>query len=158
SVTSLQDLRQKEDTQQFAVGGSWNALDALTVTSEFDYTISNFESTNLIPDDQYTVGQDGLAYTNNVNGSGGTFVAANGNPQLNPAGEFIDQWYDQHNIRRGSEWDWRADASYDFKGTSVGSFLQSLDLGYRYTSRSAKNRQPSNSGLNCNANQAGAIP
>lgn len=158
SVTSLQDLRQKEDTQQFAVGGSWNALDALTVTSEFDYTISNFESTNLIPDDQYAVGQDGLSYINNVNGSDGTFVATNGNPQLKPAGEFIDQWYDQHNIRRGSEWDWRADASYDFKGTAVGGFLERLDLGYRYTSRSAKNRQPSNSGLNCNANQAGAIP
>jgi iron complex outermembrane receptor protein len=149
SLTSIQDFRQKEDTYQVASGVTWNASKDLTVTSELDVTISNFRSTNFIPDGQYNLPTDGLSI--NQLGDGGTLTTAAGNPQLNPNGIYVDQFYDQLNVRRGSEIDWRADANYAF---GQDEFFKSVDFGYRWSRRGAKNRQPSNSGLNC-ANTTG---
>jgi iron complex outermembrane receptor protein len=144
SLTSIQDLRQKEDTYQVASGLTWNAASNLTVTSELDYTGSRFQSTNFIPDGQYNLPTDGGSITQL--GDGGTLTTQAGNPQLNPNGIYVDQFYDQLNVRKGNEIDWRADATYTF---SEGNLLKSFDFGYRYARRSATNRQPSNSGVNC---------
>ena len=149
SLTSIQDLRQKEDTYQIASGVTWNATKNLTFSSELDVTVSNFRSTNFIPDGQYNLPTDGLSISQL--GDGGTLTTQAGDPQLNANGIYLDQFFDQLNVRRGSEIDWRADGSYAF---APDEFIKSIDFGYRWARRAAKNRQPSNSGLNC-ANTTG---
>ncbi|HEY4077973.1 MAG TPA: TonB-dependent receptor [Rhizomicrobium sp.] len=154
SLTSIQDLRQKEDTYQVASGATWNATKNLIFSTELDVTVSNFRSTNFIPDGQYNLPADGLSISQL--GDGGTRSTQVGDPQLNPNGIYVDQFYDQLNVRRGSEIDWRADGTYAF---APDEFIKSIDFGYRWTRRAAKNRQPSNSGLNCsNTTGDGSLP
>ena len=50
------------------------------------------------------------------------------------------------NVRRGSEFDWRVDGEYDF---AQEDYFKSIEFGVRYADRTAKNLQPSNSGIGC---------
>ena len=52
-------------------------------------------------------------------------------------------------MSRGAEWDWRADAEYDF---AADDFVKSLEVGYRISDRSAHNDGAAGEGLNCITN------
>jgi iron complex outermembrane receptor protein len=144
-LTSIQDFRNNEDTQQVATGLNWEVSDRLTVKGEFNYTNSKVDTTNIIPDAQYNLPANGLTIGINALGDGGTIVKQVGDPQLGQT-QYLDQLFDQRNVRRGHEYAGRLDASYKVSDDSV---IRSVDLGYRFSSRASENYQPSNGGLNC---------
>ena len=79
SITSLQDLRVKEDTYQVATGGEWAVDNHFSLKTEIDETVSKYLSTNYIPDTEYNYGTDALTINSNYNGSGGTLATTAGN-------------------------------------------------------------------------------
>ena len=109
NLTSDQDRHVKENTAQLASGADWAINDNWDVTSEVDVTLSEFETVGYVVDDTYNIPHDGLQLTNNIGGSLAHFDTSVGNPQLNPAGEYIDQLFDQRTLSKGAEWDWRID-------------------------------------------------
>ncbi len=143
-LTSMQAVKSKEDTHQFAAGLNWEASDRLTVKAQGNYTKSKDRSDRAIVDAQYNYGPEGVIVTVNPDGDGGYFVNQPGNPQASP-NTYLDQWYDFVVPRKGHEYSGRLDLNYEVSDTS---FLRSIDVGYRYNSRQATADQ-SGTGLNC---------
>ncbi len=108
ALTSMQDRRTRENTQQLATGGTWNVSDRLTVTAQGNYTWSKTNTVSYIPDAQYnfdsTTNGATITYAN-----GGAIVDQPGNPQLNAADTYLDQWYDTRAPSKGHEWAGRID-------------------------------------------------
>lgn len=149
-LTSMQSRRGYEDTHQLAGGFNWDATDNLTITAQGNYTNSKDNTPAHIVDAQYNLGSQGLTVTVNPDGKGTYNVVQPGNPQADPANNFIDQWYDVNSPRKGHEYAGRIDAKYKFDG----SIVKSLGVGYRYNSRQAVSDSVF-FGLNC-ANTAGS--
>lgn len=150
-LTSMQSRRSHEDTHQLAGGFNWTPTDNLTVTAQGNYTTSKDNTPAHIVDAQYNLGSEGLTVTVNPDGKGGYNVDQPGNPQADPANNYIDQWYDVNTPRKGHEYAGRLDAKYEFEGSSV---VRSFAAGYRYNSRQAVSDSVF-FGLNC-ANTAGS--
>lgn len=146
NLTSMQDRRSKEDTWQIATGAEWFVDENLHLSTEVDVTGSKSLTIGLIPDDTYNIPTDGLQLTTNYNGTLAHFITQLGTGQADPSAQFLDQWFDQRTVSKGSEWDWRGDASYDF---GKDSFVQSLEIGMRVADRAAHNNGASVSSLNC---------
>jgi TonB-dependent receptor len=146
NLTSMQDRHSKEDTWQIAAGADWYVDDNLHLSTEVDVTGSKSLTIGLIPDDTYNIPTDGLQLITNYNGTMAHYITQLGNGQENPSGQYIDQWFDQRTLSKGSEWDWRLDGSYDF---GQGSFLRSLETGLRVADRAAHNNGAAVSSLNC---------
>jgi len=145
-LTSMQDRRTREDTQQIATGLTWNVNDRLTIKAQGNYTHSKDKVWAYIMDAQYNYASqpNGLIVTLNPANDGGVFVDQPGNPQMSP-NNYLDQWYDTRNPRSGHEWSGRIDLAYK---VSDESFLRSIDAGYRYNTRSAISDNAF-TGLNC---------
>jgi TonB-dependent receptor len=156
ALTSMQDRRTRENTQQLATGGNWDVSDHLTVKAEGNYTWSDTNTISYIPDAQYNLNSmtDGATVTFNPYNKGGAKVDQPGNPQLNPADTYLDQWYDTRAPGKGHEWAGRIDANYLISDTS---FIRSIDVGYRYNSRNAVS-DSTGTGLNCAASGDGSNP
>lgn len=146
NLTSMQDRHSKEDTYQIASGVDWYVNDNLHLSSEVDVTGSKSLTIGLIPDDTYNIPTDGLQLTTNYNGTMAHYITQIGNGQADPSAQFLDQWFDQRTVSKGSEWAWRGDASYDF---GKDSFLRSLEVGMRVDDRAAHNNGASVGSLNC---------
>lgn len=145
-LTSLQNRRTKEDTQQLAGGMNWDANDRLTIKVQGNYTHSKDKVVSFIPDAQYNYSSatNGVIATLNPNNDGGVFVSQPGDPQLSP-NTYLDQWYDTRNPRVGHEWSGRFDANYK---VSEETFIRSVDAGYRFNTRGATS-DSAQTGLNC---------
>jgi TonB-dependent receptor len=146
NLTSDQDRHVKENTTQLAAGVDWAVTDNWDITSEVDTTLSESRTLGYVVDDTYNIPTDGLQLIDNYNGSLAHFVTSVGNPQLNPGGEYIDQFFDQRTLSKGSEWDWRIDSTYSF---SESSFIKDIVTGFRIADRSAHNTGAQGSALNC---------
>ena len=150
-LTSMQSSRSFEDTHQIAGGFNWNPTDHLSVTAQANYTTSKNSTQLHVVDAQYNLGPQGLTVTVNPDGKGTYNVVQPGNPQADPANNYIDQWYDVNLPAKGHEYAGRIDAKYKFDDPS---FVRSLAVGYRYNSRQAISDSVF-FGLNC-ANTAGS--
>ena len=146
SLTSEQDRRNKEDTFQIAAGADWLVNDHLTLKTELSATISKVLSINIIPDTAYNYPADGFSFDNNFQGSGGAYVSTVGNVQDDPNNLILDQLFDQRNKSSGGDWQWRADAQYEF---SPDSYIKSIEVGYRVGAHNAHNTAAANAALNC---------
>jgi TonB-dependent receptor len=144
-LTSIQNFRNHEDTQQFGTGANWYVNDKLTVNADVNYTHSKVRTRNIIPDAQYNLPANGLTIGINEFNDGGTTVRQVGDPQLSDV-QYLDQLFDQRNVRNGHESAGKLDATYKI---SEENFIRSFEVGYRFNRRAAENFQPSNSGLNC---------
>lgn len=149
SLTSNQDRHTNEDTFQFASGVDWALTNNWEITSEVDATLSKQNVQAIILDDTYNLPPDGLVITNNYQGTGAHYVTQAGNPQFDPAGQYVDQLFDFDTISKGSEWDWRIDSTYNF---SPDSFVKDVVLGFRITARGANNKGYNVASLNCVTN------
>jgi len=91
-LTSLQNRRSWETTQQIAAGGNWNIGDRLSVKAQGNYTWSHDQVIAFIPDAQYNFASptSGLTVTMNPNNSGGVYVDQPGDPQMSP-NTYLDQ-------------------------------------------------------------------
>ena len=144
-LTSMQGGKNTENTHQIATGFDWNPTDRLKVKVQGNYTTSKAESDAAIVDAQYNYGADGVTVTVNPRNDGGYNVDQPGNPQLDPAHTYLDQWYDFITPTKGHEYSGRIDLDYK---VSDDSFIRSLGVGYRYNSRQAT-ADRAGTGLNC---------
>ena len=142
-LTSDQSFVPKTDTYQAATGANWTQGD-LTLTTEFDYTDSQFSQTGYILDTHYFPG----TYTADFNyhNTGTPYMNVTSSDVTDPAQMFMRQFYDQWSKQTGNEFDWRGDLQYDMGETS---FVKSIDAGVRYGNRFAENHQANGSGLDC---------
>jgi TonB-dependent receptor len=148
-LTSMQDRRSNETTQQIAIGGTWNVGDRLTVKAQGNYTWSNTNTISYIPDAQYNFDSttEGATITFNPFNEGGAYIDQPGDPQLKPENNYLNQWYDTRAPAKGHEWSGRVDLNYI---VSDESFIRSVDVGYRYNKRHAVS-DSTGTGLNCAA-------
>ena len=137
NLTSDQDRHANENTFQLASGSDW-AVDGQLGDHQRSrlHGSPRQQDPTIVVDDTYNIPHDGLQLTNNYNGSMAHYVTSVGNPQLDPAGEYIDQLFDFSTISKGSEWDWRIDSTYNF---SPSSFIKDVVAGFRIADRSAHN-------------------
>jgi iron complex outermembrane receptor protein len=145
-LTSDQSFVPKTDTYQLATGGTWTG-DHMTLSTEVDYTDSNFSQTGYILDTEYYP----PTYTADFNyhGTGTPFMQVSGIDLSDPSNYHIRQFYDQNVVSKGNEIDGRADLVYDL---GDGSIFKSIDAGVRYVDRYAGNRQANGGGLDCRGN------
>ncbi len=155
TITSNQPQHSREDTYQFATGGIWDATSHLEVTSEFSYTGSKAVRATPVMDDYANFktnpatgkSNDGFHTIVSYKGTGITYWDIPGNEVV--TGPFYySQFYDNFSDGRGSGYNGRIDATYDF---GKDSFINSLAVGYRYDRRAAHNYGPAGGGLGCAA-------
>jgi len=148
AITSQQPRHTQENTWQIATGGNWYASDRLTLSTEWSTTLSRSANQNEVLDDYFNYNsRDGGHTIADYKGSGHSLIDMPGNEQIN--GPFYySQLYDNWGDSRGSAWDGRLDANYDF---GEGSFIRTLEVGYRYNRRAAHNIAPAGGGLGCAA-------
>jgi len=149
SLTSMQDRHTNEDTFQGATGVDWAVTNNWEITSELDSTVSKQITQAIILDDTYNLPPDGLTITNNYNGTAAHYVTQVGNPQFDPAGQYVDQLFDNKTTAKGSEWDWRIDSTYNF---AQDSFIKDFIVGFRISSRGANYQGWNIGSLNCVTN------
>ena len=143
-LTSDQSFVPKTDTYQAATGATWTQGD-LTLSTEIDYTDSQFSQTGYILDTHYF---PPVRYTADFNyhNTGTPYMNVTSFDVTDPAQMFMRQFYDQWSKQTGNEFDWRGDLQYDMGETS---FVKSIDAGVRYGNRFAENHQANGSGLDC---------
>ena len=155
TITSNQPQHSKEDTWQFAAGGSWDPTTALDVTAEFSYTGSKAVRATPVMDDYTNFKADPVTGKSNdgyhtivsYKGTGITYWDMPGNEEV--TGPFYySQFYDNFNDSRGSGYNTRVDATYDFGKDSI---INSIAVGYRFDRRAAHNYGPAGGGLGCAA-------
>jgi len=148
AITSNQPNHNQEDTWQVAAGGTWDPTSHLEITSEFSGSHSRTYSRTPVLDDYYNYNEpDGFHTIASYKGTGITLLDMPGNEEIN--GPFYySQLYDNWNDTRGSAYDGRVDANYDF---GESSFVRNIKVGYRYNRRAAHNYAPANAGLGCAA-------
>src|SRR4051812_34431181 len=155
TITSNQPQHSKEDTWQLATGAIWDPTSHLEVTSEFSYTGSKSVRATPVMDDYANFKTDPVTGKSNdgfhtivsYKGSGITYWDIPGNEEV--TGPFYySQFYDNFNDARGSGYNGRVDATYDF---GKDSFINSIAIGYRYDRHNAHNYGPAGGGLGCAA-------
>ncbi|HEX3673952.1 MAG TPA: TonB-dependent receptor, partial [Rhizomicrobium sp.] len=151
-LTSDQSFVPKTDTYQLATGATWTG-DHMTLSTEVDYTDSNFSQTGYILDTEYYPPGNGYTADFDYHGTGTPYMNVTGVSLTDPANFHIRQFYDQNVVSKGNEIDGRADLAYDL---GEGNLFKSLDAGVRYVDRYAGNRQANGGGLDCDGNDAGA--
>ncbi len=146
-LTSDQSYRAKTDTYQFATGATWTG-DSVTLSTELDYTDSRFAQTGYILDTHYNPG-DPPAYVADFNyqGTGTPYMNVPTAAVTDPTNMVMRQWYDQWVKQTGSEIDLRADITYE-TGARV---LKSVEAGFRYANRFARNRGDNTGGQDCDS-------
>lgn len=145
-LTSNQSFRAKTDTYQLATGATWTG-DAMTLSTELDYTDSRFAQTGYILDTHYNPGAPPSYEADfNYQGTGTPYMNVPLASVTDPTNMVFRQWYDQWTKQTGNEIDWRADLTYDL---GAGSFIKSIDAGVRIANRFAKNRGDNTGGLDC---------
>jgi len=146
-LTSDQSFVPQTDTYQSATGATWRDGN-LTLSTELDYTDSRFQQTGVILDTEYYPAPDGYTADFNYHNSGTPYMNVTGLDLLDPSQYHFRQLYDQRTKQYGNEIDWRGDATYDLGN----GFFQSIDGGFRYVNRYARNRQANGGGLDCRGN------
>jgi len=139
------------DSQIFRLGGEWEKgnlfarLEASTSTSDSaGPTLStqlNFINPNPLTPPDGTSNDNSTPFRYDLTGGALTFGIDFNSPfapqigdLTNPANVVLDQVDISNNTQENSEDAFRADFSYDFSDfDSVGGFLSSVDVGYRYT-------------------------
>lgn len=147
SITSDQPTHLKEDTYDFSAGVDWEVTDRLTLSTEWSATVSKAASAADILDTYFNYGYDALHVVLSPNNSGGINIDMPGNEQMTGPfyyGQLYDNWYD----RRGSAWDGRADATYDF---GPDNYIKKIEVGYHFDRHNVHNYGPAGGGLGCAA-------
>jgi iron complex outermembrane recepter protein len=144
-LTSDQSFLPRTDTYQVATGGTWTG-DRIKVTSEVDFTDSRFMQTGYILDTQYNPPNNGYQADFNYNGTGTPYLNVTGIDLANPANFAIRQLYDQWEIQKGNEIDWRGDIAVKLNDSG---WAKSIDAGLRLADRFAQNREDNQGGLDC---------
>jgi len=116
----------KTDTFQFALGGSWDA-GPLKLTADLARTTSKFTGSTSSVDFRLVPG-----YTVNFNNETPEFDLP-GFDASNPANYLFQGYYEEEQVSKGSDWQFRTDAVYD---TGI-DFLPKIDAGLRYSDRKA---------------------
>ncbi|MCY7398968.1 MAG: TonB-dependent receptor [Sphingomonas bacterium] len=116
----------KTDTYQFAVGGSWDA-GPLRLTADLARTTSKFTGSTSSVDYRVVRG-----YTVNFDNETPEFSFDGFDPS-NPANYLFQGYYEEEQVSKGDDWQFRMDADYD---TGV-DFLPKLEAGFRFSDRDA---------------------
>ena len=118
----------KTNTYQYALGGRYEA-GPLTITADLARTESQFTGSTESVDRRYCAG----GYTVDFDLERPQFTIRNCD-LTNPANQLFDGLYEEAQISRGSDYQARLDAEYEFDDEF---FVRSLQLGVRYTDRDA---------------------
>lgn len=130
TLSSTQARRDYSRGEQYALGGKWDATDALRVTSEFVHTNSNYKQSNPIMDTTWFAPKPVVAEV--VNG-GGWLQYPNGGV-TDPKNFRIFAFFDNHRHDESHANDWRGDVNYE-----LGSgFFKDLSAGLRINQRTAQ--------------------
>jgi iron complex outermembrane receptor protein len=151
-LTSDQSFVPKTDTYQLATGGSWTN-GHLTLTSEVDYTNSQFSQVGVILDTEYYPPTYNAIF--NYNGTGTPFISVPNFDLTNPANFHIRQLYDQWQEQNGNEVDWRGDLTFKLDNVSG---LTSIAAGLRFADRFASNREDNQGGMDCRGTPPLTVP
>jgi iron complex outermembrane receptor protein len=156
AITSNQPQKSKEDTAQFASGGHWDISENLRLTTEWSGTMSQTRSRTNVLDAMYNMPRDAVSVTVSPGGSGGMLWDYRTTNHQDLNGLFFNQYYDNWNDAKGGAWDGRFDLSWipQFESPML-SWLESIDVGYRYNYRNANNSGPSGGGVGCSPTSRG---
>jgi TonB-dependent receptor len=156
AINSNQPNKSKEDTAQFASGGRWDITPNLQLTTEWSGTMSQTRSRNNVLDAMYNMPRDAVSVTVSPNGSGGMLWDYRTTAHQDLNGLYFNQYYDNWNDAKGGAWDGRFDLSYipEFE-SPVLSWIEKLDVGYRYNYRNANNSGPAGGGVGCSPTTRG---
>ena len=137
----------RTNTYQFAGGARINA-DRLTVNIDIARTDSTFRGSTESVDRRWT-----NAPTINFDTSAPQFTIT-GIDFSDPRQQFFDGLFEENQISSGDDWQFRADAEYEFGG----SFLRSVEFGVRFTDRDAERRYANRFGRSAARINAGDLP
>ncbi|HEV7778939.1 MAG TPA: TonB-dependent receptor [Luteibacter sp.] len=115
-------------TTDISWGGSWNATNSLTLTTDFQYIKANTKELRYI----LNTHSNAPYFYQNISGGLPTLSVPD-NYLTNPANSTLGFALDHKDQSTGREFAWRADGEYDFDS----AFLQSLKFGVRTTDREA---------------------
>ena len=116
----------KTNTYQYAVGGSYDA-GRLRITTDLAHTKSTFTGSTASVDYAFT-----HPFTVNANSTEPSFDLVGFDP-ANPANYIYRGFYEEHQIARGTDWQFRTDLEY----TTGWSVIDKLQAGFRYVDRKA---------------------
>lgn len=137
----------RTNTYQFAGGARINA-DRLTVNIDIARNDSTFRGSTESVDRRWT-----NAPTINFDTSAPQFTIT-GIDFSDPRQQFFDGLFEENQISSGDDWQFRADAEYEFGG----SFLRSVEFGVRFTDRDAERRYANRFGRSAARINAGDLP
>jgi len=116
----------KTNTYQYAIGGSYEA-DALRITTDLSHTKSTFTGSTESVDYAFT-----HPFTVNANSTVPSFDLVGFDP-ANPANYQYRGLYEEHQVARGSDWQFRTDLEY----RTGWSLIDKIQVGVRYVDRKA---------------------
>jgi iron complex outermembrane receptor protein len=116
----------KTNTFQYAVGGSYDA-GPLRITTDLARTRSTFTGSTASVDYAFT-----HPFTVNANSTEPSFNLVGFDP-ANPANYQYRGFFEEHQVARGDDWQFRTDAEYE----TGWSFINKIQFGVRYVDRKA---------------------
>ena len=116
----------KTDTYQYALGGSWDS-GPFTLSADIARTKSTFKGSTESVDFRATRG-----YTVNWDNETPEFEIV-GFDSGNPANFFLQGFYEEAQVAKGDDWQFRTDAQYE----SSIDFLPKIQAGFRWTDHDA---------------------
>lgn len=137
----------RTNTFQFAGGVRWNR-DRLNVNIDIARTKSTFKGSTESVDRRWTA-----APTINFNTDEPEFEITNIDFS-DPAAQFFDGLFEENQKSTGDDWQFRADAEYEFDGP----FLKSVEGGLRYATRDAERRISSRFARPATLTNAASLP
>ena len=156
AITSNQPQKSREDTAQFASGGHWDITQNLRLTTEWSGTMSKTSSRTNVLDAMYNMPRDAVSSRVSPGGAGGIRWDYTTTNHQNLDGLYYNQFYDNWNDAKGGAWDGRLDLNYipQFESKML-SWIESVDVGYRYNYRNANNSGPAGGGVGCTPTSRG---
>ena len=137
----------RTNTYQYAVGTRFNR-DRLSFTVDIARTESTFRGSTESVDRRWT-----RPSVINFNTERPEFTISGIN-FADPSEQFFDGLYEENQKSAGDDWQFRADAEYDFGG----AFLRTLQVGARYTTRDAERRFSNRFARSATLVNASALP